>query len=79
MAAQTFAQAQTTDMSAISIAPDPLFELSPYLYMQFHGAARNDGRLREASWDHMQHKWRPDLIAATKGISAADDAVGRAF
>jgi alpha-L-arabinofuranosidase len=54
---------------ALTIAPDPLFDLSPWLYMQFmEPLGTTDGSV-EASWDHLQQKWRPDLITATKELA----------
>jgi alpha-L-arabinofuranosidase len=53
----------------LTIAPERLFELSPWLYMQFmEPLGTTDGSV-EASWDHMQNKWRPDLVAATKELA----------
>jgi alpha-N-arabinofuranosidase len=66
---RTFGQSPDPDGSAITISPEPLFELSPYLYMQFmEPLGTTDGSV-EASWDHLQQKWRPDLIAATKELA----------
>jgi hypothetical protein len=53
----------------LTVAPEPLFDLSPWLYMQFmEPLGTTDGSV-EASWDHMQQRWRPDLIAATKELA----------
>ena len=53
----------------LRIAPEPLFELSPWLYMQFmEPLGSTDGSV-EASWDHLQQRWRPDLIDATRELS----------
>lgn len=54
---------------AIRIAPEPLFELSPWLYMQFMEPLGTTDSSVEASWDHLQNRWRPDLIAATKELA----------
>src|SRR4051794_9850662 len=54
---------------AIKIIPDPLFELSPHLYMQFmEPLGTTDGSV-EASWDHLERKWRADLVAATEELA----------
>ncbi|HEV7867635.1 MAG TPA: hypothetical protein VGO90_08130 [Chthoniobacteraceae bacterium] len=55
--------------TTITIAPEPLFDLSPWLYMQFmEPLGTTDGSV-EASWDHLHQKWRPDLIAATQELA----------
>src|SRR5947208_3480115 len=57
------------EASVLSIAPKPLFELSPWLYMQFmEPLGVTDGSI-EASWDHLHNRWRPDLIQATKELA----------
>ena len=62
------APAFAADEPAITIASQPLFDLSPWLYMQFmEPLGTTDGSV-EAGWDHMQQRWRPDLIAATKEL-----------
>ncbi|MDB6032462.1 MAG: Intracellular exo-alpha-(1-_5)-L-arabinofuranosidase [Verrucomicrobiales bacterium] len=53
----------------LRIDPKPLFELSPWLYLQFmEPLGVTDGSV-EASWDHMKNRWRPDLIEATKELA----------
>jgi alpha-N-arabinofuranosidase len=55
--------------ATLNISPKPLFELSPYLYMQFmEPLGTTDGSV-EASWDHLQQRWRPDLITATRELA----------
>jgi alpha-N-arabinofuranosidase len=57
------------DVPTLSIEPEPLFELSSWLYMQFmEPLGTTDGSV-EASWNHMEQKWRPDLIAATQDLA----------
>lgn len=54
---------------AIVVDPQPRHELSPWLYMQFmEPLGTTDGSV-EASWDHLQQRWRPDLIAAAKELA----------
>jgi len=55
----------------ISIDPDPLFNLSPYLYMQFMEPLGVTDSSVDAAWDFMHEKWREDLIAITKELSPA--------
>jgi len=56
---------------ALVVAPAPVFELSPYLHMQFmEPLGTTDGSV-EASWNHRQNRWRKDLIEVTKELSPA--------
>ncbi len=49
--------------------PRPVFDLSPYLYMQFmEPLGVTDGSV-EAAWDHMRDDWRPDVVRVTKELS----------
>lgn len=69
IAARSLARADDTIAPVLTIAPEPLFDLSPWLYMQFmEPLGTTDGSV-EASWDHLQQRWRPDLIAATKELA----------
>src|SRR5262245_19432283 len=57
------------DAATLTIAPEPLFKLSPWRYMQFmEPLGTTDGSV-EASWDHLEQRWRPDLVAATKELA----------
>src|SRR5687768_4736385 len=68
-AAPSLCDAAEAIIPTLSIAPEPLFELSPWLYMQFmEPLGTTDGSV-EASWDHLQQQWRPDLIEATKELA----------
>jgi hypothetical protein len=64
--------AQTTDKeraSALVVDPTPLFELSPYLYMQFmEPLGATDGSV-EAAWDHINDRWRDDVATMTRELS----------
>ncbi len=52
----------------IEIDPKPLHELSPHLYMQFmEPLGATDGSV-EASWDHLNDCWRPDLVEVTRKL-----------
>ena len=56
--------------SVIEIDPKPLHELSPYLYMQFmEPLGATDGSV-EASWDHLNDRWRRDLVEVTGKLGA---------
>src|SRR5437762_9872071 len=60
--------AQRQDGSAIALDPAPLFELSPYLFMQFmEPLGATDGSV-EAAWDHLRDDWREDVVAITREL-----------
>ncbi len=55
--------------STVVVDPEPMFELSPYLYMQFmEPLGSTDGSV-EASWNHRADRWRTDLIKVTKELA----------
>jgi alpha-L-arabinofuranosidase len=50
------------------VDPKPLFELSPYLYMQFmEPLGATDGSV-EAAWDHARDQWREDVVDITRDL-----------
>ena len=54
---------------AIAVDPKPLFELSPYLYMQFmEPLGATDGSV-EAAWDHLRDQWREDVVSVTRTLA----------
>ena len=61
-------EAQTQDRSSVLVDPKPLFELSPYLYMQFmEPLGATDGSV-EAAWDHLRDQWRDDVVEITREL-----------
>jgi alpha-L-arabinofuranosidase len=55
--------------NALVIDPEPLFELSPYRYMQFmEPLGATDGSVA-AGWDDLADAWREDLVAATRELA----------
>jgi len=55
--------------SALVIDPKPLFEISPYLYMQFmEPLGITDGSV-EAAWDYDVDDWRKDFVDVVKDLS----------
>jgi alpha-N-arabinofuranosidase len=62
------ASAQDEAGGSIRVDPKPLFELSPYLYMQFmEPLGATDGSV-EAAWDHLRDEWREDLVEITRQL-----------
>src|SRR4051794_8924704 len=67
-AASAALEAQPQDGRAIVLDPTPLFELSPYLYMQFmEPLGATDGSV-EAAWDHLRDEWRDDVVEVTRQL-----------
>jgi len=61
-------EAQRQDGRAIVVDPAPLYELSPYLYMQFmEPLGATDGSV-EAAWDHGRDAWRDDVVEVTREL-----------
>lgn len=58
-----------TANATIRIDPTPTFDLSPHLYMQFMEPLGTNDSSVEASWDHLNDRWRPDLIKATQSLA----------
>ena len=55
--------------TAILVDPTPLFDLSPYLYMQFmEPLGATDGSV-EAAWDHARDGWREDVVEITRALA----------
>ncbi len=55
--------------STILIDPQPRFELSPYLYMQFmEPLGATDGSV-EAAWNHLRDQWREDVVDVTRELA----------
>jgi hypothetical protein len=53
----------------IIIDPKPLFEISPYLYMQFMEPLGITDSSVEAAWDYDANDWRKDLVAVTEDLA----------
>jgi alpha-L-arabinofuranosidase len=67
-AAATSVEPQRQDGRAIVLDPAPLYELSPYLYMQFmEPLGATDGSV-EAAWDHGRDAWRDDVVEVTREL-----------
>src|ERR1700726_2096937 len=68
VAAATPLDEQNQGRSSIMVDPHPLFELSPYLYMQFmEPLGATDGSV-EAAWDHLRDQWREDVVEITREL-----------
>jgi alpha-N-arabinofuranosidase len=67
-AAQAPVEAGRRNSGSLLVDPKPLFELSPYLYMQFmEPLGATDGSV-EAAWDHQRDQWRDDVVEVTREL-----------
>jgi alpha-L-arabinofuranosidase len=62
------APAQDEAGDSIRVDPKPLFELSPYLYMQFMEPLGATDSSVEAAWDHLRDDWRQDVVEITRHL-----------
>ncbi len=58
-------------IATIHIDPKPVFELSPYLFMQFMEPLGTTDSSVEAAWDHKTDNWKDSVINVTKKLSPA--------
>lgn len=63
------AAAENTGPNTIVVNPKPLFDISPYLYMQFMEPLGITDASVEAGWDYDIDDWRRDLIDVVKDLS----------
>src|SRR3981189_2465524 len=66
------AQAQAAEAassgSSIVLDPQPLFEISPWLYMQFMEPLGVTDPSVEAAWDYERDDWRKDFVTTTSEL-----------
>ncbi len=56
------------EKNMLSIDPNPRYELSPYLYMQFmEPLGATDGSVA-AAWDFKRDRWRSDVVEVTREL-----------
>ena len=69
-AALTIAPAYSREKNSLLVVnPQPKFDLSPYLYMQFmEPLGTTDGSVA-AAWDFKRDCWREDVIEVTKKLA----------
>src|SRR4051794_5831094 len=67
VAAQSVVQA--AGENAIVVDPKPLFDISPWLYMQFMEPLGATDSSVEAAWDYDHDDWRQDFIATVKDLA----------
>ncbi len=60
---------QTRVTGAIVVDPKPLFDISPYLYMQFMEPLGVTDSSVEAAWDYDRDDWRADFMDTVAGLA----------
>ena len=55
--------------SSILVDPKPLFDISPYLYMQFMEPLGATDNSMEAAWSYDRDDWRTDFVDITKDLA----------
>ncbi|MFQ5806052.1 MAG: alpha-L-arabinofuranosidase [Phycisphaerae bacterium] len=63
------AGARAMGRNALLVDPQPKFDLSPYLFMQFMEALGTTDPSVEAGWDFSRSCWREDLIKVTRELA----------
>jgi len=59
----------SADTSTIVIDPKPLFDISPYLYMQFMEPLGITDSSVEAAWDYDIDDWRKDFVSTVRDLA----------
>ena len=77
--AATAAAMQAQEASAVVVDPQPLFEISPLLYMQFMEPLGTTDCAVEASWDYNADDWRSDFVALTRDLAPGAIRFGGLF
>lgn len=78
-AATTVALSGAAETNAIVVDPKPLFELSPWLYMQFMEPLGATDSAVEASWDYDADDWRKDFVEAARDLAPGAIRFGGLF
>jgi alpha-N-arabinofuranosidase len=60
---------QAAGENTIQVDPKPLFDISPYLYMQFMEPLGTTDSSVEAAWDYDADDWRKDFVDVVKDLS----------
>jgi alpha-L-arabinofuranosidase len=76
-AAQTALRAAAAN--AIVVDPRPLFDISPWLYMQFMEPLGVTDASVEASWDYDRDEWRKDFVDTVKDLAPGSMRFGGLF
>ena len=78
-AASLAAVSEAGQANAILVDPQPLFEISPWLYMQFMEPLGATDSSVEASWDYDTGDWRKDFVDAVRDLAPGAIRFGGLF
>lgn len=79
LAGLSAAAAVAQSPSALVIDPQPKFDISPWLYMQFMEPLGVTDSSVEASWDYDRDDWRKDFVDTTKDLAPGAMRFGGLF
>src|SRR5271157_1302368 len=79
LAASSAAAAAAQSPSALLIDPQPKFDISPWLYMQFMEPLGATDSSVDASWDWDRDDWRKDFVDVTKDLAPGAMRFGGLF
>ena len=79
LAAAAHSALQAAGADSIVVDPQPLFEISPLLYMQFMEPLGATDSSVEASWDYDADDWRKDFVDVVRSLSPGAIRFGGLF
>ncbi len=79
LAAAALAIPAAAQPNEIVVDPAPLFEISPWLYMQFMEPLGATDSSCEAAWDYEADDWRKDFVDATRELAPGAMRFGGLF
>jgi alpha-L-arabinofuranosidase len=53
----------------LEVDPNPLYALSPWLYMQFMEPLGTTDSSVAAAWDHLENRWKGDVVETTRTLA----------
>src|SRR5258706_13459117 len=77
--AEAQAAAAVESGGAVVLEPEPLFDVSPWLYMQFMEPLGVTDPSVEAAWDYDRDDWRKDFVTTTSGLRPGELRYGGLF
>jgi len=69
LSGKSFTEGGSRLSEGIRIDPSPLYELSPYLFMQFMEPLGATDSSVDAAWDYHKNAWREDVVEVTKALA----------
>src|SRR3954451_15390222 len=79
LAAMAQASLRAAGPNTIAIDPKPLFDISPYLYMQFMEPLGATDSSVEACWDYDADDWRKDFVDIVRDLAPGAMRFGGLF